>query len=86
MAKKRFKKGEFARKTVRYCIGILTIVLLWAIVAKTVALCFDRTIDISDVLTYAGAAFGGELLLLAFKRVFADRKKVNKDVEEIDEP
>lgn len=74
---KKFKKGEFARKTVQYCIRILTAVLLWAVVVKTAALCYDRTLDISDVLTFTGAAFGGELLLLAFKRVFADKKNDN---------
>jgi len=80
------KKGEFARKIVKYCIRILSIVLIWAVVVKTAALYFDRVIDISDVLTYAGAAFGGELLLLAFKRVFADKKEVNNNDEEIDKP
>ena len=38
---------------------------------ETAALLLDRTCDLSDVLVFAGAAFGGELLLLLVKRVFA---------------
>lgn len=66
------QKGAMSRKLVIYCITIMTITLIWAMVLKTVAL-FDveMMVDVSDVLTYVGAAFGGELLLLAFKRVFA---------------
>ena len=60
-------KGQMARRLVYLCIGVLIGTLLWAMVLKTV----DHTIDTSDILTFAGAAFGGELLLLAFKRVFA---------------
>lgn len=56
-----------ARKLVYFCVFILTATLLWAMVMKALY----PTIDTSDVLTYTGAAFGGELLLLAFKRVFA---------------
>jgi hypothetical protein len=39
---------------------------------------FSLEIDLTAVLTFAAAAFGGELLLLAFKRVFA---KKNDPVE-----
>lgn len=61
------KKGTFARRLVIYCVSILTAAGVWAAVVKTV----DRTADLSDVLTFLGAAFGGELLLLLVKRVFA---------------
>ena len=47
--------------------------LLWAAMVKTAALVMDRDIDLSDILTYAGAAFGGELLMLLAKRVFAKK-------------
>jgi hypothetical protein len=56
-----------ARCLVYYCIVILTATAIWAVVLKTI----DHTADLSDALTFIGAAFGGELLLLAFKRVFA---------------
>ena len=65
------EKGEMARRLVYYCIGVLTTTTLWAAVIQTVALALDRTIDLTAVLTFVGAAFGGELLLLLLKRVFA---------------
>ena len=61
------KKGRMARRLVCYCIAVLTAAGVWAAALKTA----DHTADTSDVLTFAGSAFGGELLLLAFKRVFA---------------
>ena len=61
------KKGKMARRLVYYCIVVLTLTGVWAAVLKTI----DHNIDTSDVLTFVGAAFGGELLMLAFKRVFA---------------
>lgn len=60
-------KGQMARRLVCYCIVVLSLTGVWAAVLKTI----DHTVDTSDVLTFIGAAFGGELLLLAFKRVFA---------------
>ena len=60
-------KGQMARQLVYFCIVALTATALWAMVLKSI----DRTADLSDVLTFVGAAFGGELLLLLVKRVFA---------------
>ena len=54
-------------------------------VLKTLALFCDLLFDASDVLTFAGAAFGGELLLLAFKRVFAKPGENNTDVENMED-
>lgn len=65
--KKKKPKGAMARKLVYFCIGILTLTAAWAAVVKTIA----PTADLSDVLTFVGAAFGGELLFLLVKRVFA---------------
>lgn len=61
------QKGRMARNLVHYCIGVLTIAGVWAAVVKT------RTpeADLSDVLTFISVAFGGELLLLCCKRIFA---------------
>lgn len=68
-------KGQMARGLVYYCVVVLSVTGLWAAVLKTI----DHAADLSDVLTFIGAAFGGELLLLAFKRVFA--KPHEEDVE-----
>lgn len=65
------EKGQMARQLVYYCLRRLTIFAVWAMILKTAALIFDRTIDLSDILTFIGAAFGGELLMLLAKRVFA---------------
>ena len=69
--RKKKKKGTMARRLVYYCIVVLSLTAIWAIGLKTVGLFYDRTVDVSDVLTFIGAAFGGELLLLLVKRVFA---------------
>ena len=66
-------KGKMARQLVYFCIWVLFGVLLWAAMVKTAALVMDRDIDLSDILTFAGAAFGGELLMLLAKRVFAKK-------------
>lgn len=71
------QKGRMARHLVYYCIAALSLAGVWAAVLKTI----DHTVDTSDVLTYIGAAFGGELLLLLCKRVFA---KPNDDNGGID--
>ena len=74
----RKTKGRMARELVYYCIYALTLTLAWAIITKTVAVFTDHASDLSDVLIFAAAAFGGELLLLLCKRVFA---KPNDPVE-----
>ena len=66
--KKRWTKGRMARELVYYCLWMLT---AGAMILKPAAILLDRTCDLSDVLVFAGAAFGGELLLLLLKRVFA---------------
>ena len=57
----------------------LSIILGWAVILKTLSAIFGWSADLSDVLTYAAAAFGGELLLLAFKRVFAKKGSSDSD-------
>ena len=74
----RKTKGRMARELGYYCIYALTLTLAWAVVVKTVAVILDRPSDLSDVLIFAASAFGGELLLLLCKRVFA---KPNEPVE-----
>lgn len=76
--KRRWRKSEMARTLVLYCVRAITLVAIWAVAVKTYAIIKWGATDISDVLIYAASAFGGELLLLAFKRVFA---KKNEDIE-----
>lgn len=72
------KKGRMARVLVWYCVAILTAAAVWAAILKT----RDPTAELSDVLTFIGAAFGGELLLLLVKRVFAKDKTTNEQEDE----
>lgn len=72
-------KGEMARSLVYLCLRVLIATAVWAMVVTTVALILDRSVDLSAVLTFVGAGFGGELLLLLVKRMFA------KPTEEEDE-
>ena len=79
--KRRWAKGEMSRTIVIYCLRLLTLVMIWAACLKTYAVIrWGETTgcDLSDVLIFAATAFGGELLLLAFKRVFA-KKNENSD-------
>lgn len=72
-------KGKMARRLVFFCISVLTVIAIWAMVMTTVALMLDRSIDLSAVLTFVGASFGGELLLLLVKRVCAKPKNEEDD-------
>lgn len=76
--KRRWAKGQMARTLVIYCVRAITLIAIWAVCIKTYAVFKLGATDISDVLIFAATAFGGELLLLAFKRVFA---KKNEEVE-----
>ena len=76
--KRRWAKGAMARTLVIYCVRAITLIAIWAVCIKTYAVFKYGATDISDVLIFAATAFGGELLLLAFKRVFA---KKNEEVE-----
>ena len=79
--KRRWSKGQMSKTIVLYCIRAITLIAVWAVALKTYAVIkWGETSgsDLSDVLVFAGAAFGGELLLLAFKRVFA-KKNENPD-------
>ena len=69
--KRRWSKGQMSKTIVLYCIRAITLIAVWAVALKTYAVFKWGATDISDVLIFAATAFGGELLLLAFKRVFA---------------
>ena len=76
--KRRWSKGQMSKTIVLYCIRVITLIAVWAVALKTYAVFKFGATDISDVLIFAATAFGGELLLLAFKRVFA-KKNENPD-------
>ena len=76
--KRRWSKGQMSKTIVLYCIRAITLIAVWAVALKTYAVFKWGAPDISDVLIFAATAFGGELLLLAFKRVFA-KKNENPD-------
>lgn len=73
--KKRWSKGEMSRTIVVLCIRIMIWVLVWAAALKTLGAIFGWVVDLSDILTFSGGFFGGELVLLAFKRIFAKDRK-----------
>ena len=76
--KRRWSKGQMSKTIVLYCIRAITLIAVWAVALKTYAVFKWGATDISDVLIFAATAFGGELLLLAFKRVFS-KKNENPD-------
>lgn len=76
--KRRWAKGQMARTLVIYCVRAITLIAIWAVCIKTYAVFKYGATDISDVLIFSATAFGGELLLLAFKRIFA-KKNENPD-------
>ena len=76
--KRRWSKGQMSKTIVLYCIRAITLIAVWAVAIKTYAVFKFGATDISDVLIFTATAFGGELLLLAFKRVFA-KKNENPD-------
>ena len=78
--KRKWSKGEMSRTIVMYCIRVMTYTLVWASILKTIGVLFNLNSDLSDVLTFAGATFGGELLLLAFKRVFTKKNDREDDL------
>lgn len=68
-----------SKTIVLYCIRAITLIAVWAVALKTYAVFKWGATDISDVLIFAATAFGGELLLLAFKRVFAKKNETPDD-------
>ena len=80
--KRRWRKSEMARTLVLYCVRVITLASIWAACLKTYAVIkWGETngCDLSDVLGFVGAAFGSELLFLAFKRVFAKKNEDSED-------
>jgi hypothetical protein len=74
---KRVAKGQMSRGLVRLCMGVLVAAAVWGAALKSVR----PEADLSDVLTFVGAAFGGELMMLLCKRVFA-RERTESEGED----
>jgi NADH:ubiquinone oxidoreductase subunit 6 (subunit J) len=72
---KRVAKGQMSRSLVRLCMAMLTAAAVWGAVMKSIR----PDADMTDVLSYVGAAFGGELLLLMGKRILAKERKENEE-------
>ena len=62
-------KGLFSRVLVCYCIGFMTLLTI----AAFIILGFTGY-DATGILGVAAGVFGGELLLLCLKRIFANDK------------
>ena len=77
--KRRWRKSEMSKTIVLYCIKAITLIAVWAVAVKTYAVFKWGATDISDVLIFTATAFGGELLLLAFKRIFAKKNEDSED-------
>ena len=73
------QKGRMARHLVCFCVAVLTIAAVWAFALKTYGVANDVTVDLSDVLAFIGAAFGGELLMLLAKRIFAKSHETKEE-------
>jgi hypothetical protein len=74
------QKGQMARRLVYYCIGVLSVAAVWAMILKTISVITGNPVDLTDVLVFIAAAFGGELLMLLIKRIFS--KPTTKTEEE----
>ena len=69
------KKGQMSRRLVVFCVAVLTAAAIWSAALKSIR----PEADLTDVLTFVGGAFGGELLMLLAKRVFAKDKEDMQD-------
>ena len=79
--KSKWSKGEMARTLVIYCIKVMTYVLIWSVVLTTVAVIFNRTIDLTPVLNFTAITFGaGEAIVGVVARVERVFAKKNEEV------
>lgn len=71
---KKDKKGLFSKVIVIYCIAFISILTIgsFAILALT-------GLDASSILGVAASVFGGELLLLCLKRIFAKPSTLDEE-------
>lgn len=72
MSKK--KKGRFSKIIVVFCVLEMAIIQFWAM-----RIASHNSFLTTGLLTANHAVFGGELLLLCLKRIFADKKENKND-------
>ena len=73
------EKGAMARQIVYFCIRFLAAVTVWAMLIKTIGAFTGNSVDLSDVMTPVCAVFGGELLFLLVKRIFAKPSEIEQE-------
>ncbi len=64
------QKGRFSKAIVVFCVVEMAFMQLWAM-----RIASHNSFLTTGLLTANHAVFGGELLLLCLKRIFADKKK-----------
>ena len=64
------QKGRFSKIIVVFCVLEMAIMQVWAM-----RIASHNSFLTTGLLTANHAVFGGELLLLCLKRIFADKKK-----------
>lgn len=70
--KKKRNKGKFSKRVVIFCIAEMAFMQIWAMWIA------DKDLySTAELLTANHAVFGGELLLLCLKRLFAKGEKEN---------
>ena len=72
MSKK--KKGRFSKIIVVFCVLEMALIQFWAM-----RIASHNSFLTTGLLTANHAVFGGELLLLCLKRIFADKKENKND-------
>ena len=64
------QKGKFSKIIVVFCVLEMAVMQVWAM-----RIASHNSFLTTGLLTANHAVFGGELLLLCLKRIFADKKK-----------
>ena len=64
------KKGRFSRYVVAFCILEMVVIQVWSM-----RIASHNSFLVTGLLTANHAVFGGELLLLCLKRIFAKEKE-----------
>lgn len=64
------QKGKFSKAIVVFCVLEMAVMQVWAM-----RIASHNSFLTTGLLTANHAVFGGELLLLCLKRIFADKKK-----------
>ena len=73
------RKGLFSKLVVMFCIVYCAFIGAWAM-----RILSHTGHNASSIITVIFSLFGGELLLLCLKRIFADSDKKKKDDSEVE--